>query len=226
MYGLFGRLKSIKHRNAFTEADIRSALETYDRAYYCFTIDDIEKLSGVRINRNKRNGRKQSMHIKVMNAIRDALHPKKSWINRDGRPKGSGIKAKQVYEYRQQHPEDSVTAVAKALKMSRTTVYKWWDYVPDDIRKAEYEDQYWSEESKDLEWNIHFESYGNRYEDDQPAYEAFLKQRKAVIPPEKLKFKEDREEEKRLEEDYIQQQNASAEDEAVYLNSIQKRKKS
>lgn len=225
MYSLFGRLKSIEHRNAFTEADIRSALETYDRAYYCFTIDDIEKLSGVRINRNKRNGRKRAEHVKIMNFVRDEINKNVNWREGNGRPKGSGIKAKQVYEYRQQHPEDSVTAVAKALGISRPTVYKWWDYVPDDIRKAEYEDQYWSEESKDLEWNIHFESYGNRYEDDQPAYEAFLKQRKAVIPPEKLRFKEDREEAKRLGADYIQQQNASAEDEAAYLKQHPEAKK-
>lgn len=32
-----------------------------------------------------------------------------------------------VAAYRAEHPEASVTEVARALNISRTTVYKWWD---------------------------------------------------------------------------------------------------
>ena len=149
MHGLFGRLKDIKHRNIFTEADIRSALEAYDRAYYCFTITDIEKLSGIRIERNKRNGRKRVEHVKIMNFVRDEINKNVNWRDGNGRkPKGDI-----VYEYRQQHPEDSVTAVAKALGISRPTVYKWWDYVPASLPISNDEKGLKTENTKILTWD-------------------------------------------------------------------------
>ena len=46
---------------------------------------------------------------------------------RDGRPKGSGTAAQRVAAYRAEHPDSTVTAVARALNLSRTTVYKWWE---------------------------------------------------------------------------------------------------
>ena len=50
----FDDLQMVKHENALTEEDIRSALEAYDKEYYNFTISDIEALTDVRIERNKR----------------------------------------------------------------------------------------------------------------------------------------------------------------------------
>ena len=47
--------------------------------------------------------------------------------NPEGRPAGSGTAQVKVAAYRAEHPEASVTEVAKALQISRTTVYKWWD---------------------------------------------------------------------------------------------------
>ena len=41
--------------SALTEEDIRSPLEAYDKEYYNYTISDIEALTDVRIERNKRN---------------------------------------------------------------------------------------------------------------------------------------------------------------------------
>lgn len=135
MHLLFGQLKNIQHRNVFTEADVLSALEAYDRAYYCFTIDDIEKLSGLRIHRNKRNGRKRNIHLMGARAIQE-INDKADGTNwRDGN--GRKPKNKLVYKYRIQHPKDSVTAVAKALGISRPTVYKWWDYIPPTTIKEE-----------------------------------------------------------------------------------------
>ncbi len=39
------------------EEDIESALEVYSKEYYNFKISDIEYLTDIRIERNKRNGR-------------------------------------------------------------------------------------------------------------------------------------------------------------------------
>ena len=52
-------MQTVKHENILTEDAIRSALEAYDKEYYNFTIADIEALTDVRVEKNKRNGRKQ-----------------------------------------------------------------------------------------------------------------------------------------------------------------------
>ena len=67
MQEMFEELKTISHENPFTQEDVSSAMECYSKDYYNFTIDDIELLSGVRIEKNKRNGRKQADHIRLMN---------------------------------------------------------------------------------------------------------------------------------------------------------------
>ena len=53
------------------EGDMEAPLEMYSREYYNFKIDDIEKLTDVRIERNKRNGQKQADHLEEARAIRD-----------------------------------------------------------------------------------------------------------------------------------------------------------
>lgn len=63
MIEVFDYLANIEHSNLLTEEDLNSALEVYDRAYYNFTIEDIEKLTDIRIERNKRNYRPQEVHL-------------------------------------------------------------------------------------------------------------------------------------------------------------------
>lgn len=121
MREIFDILKTFEHDNPMTEYDIESALEAYDKAYYNFTIADIEKLTDVRIDRNKRNGRKQEQHIKIMNAVREVTHPEGSWRNKEGRPS----KEQLVKDYIENHPQANPTEVARALKISRPTVYKY-----------------------------------------------------------------------------------------------------
>ena len=125
MYDKFDELSQIEHSNPLTEEDIKSALETYDRQYYNFTIHDIEKLTDIRIDRNKRNYRKQKQHILVMNAIRDVIYPEGEWRNKEGRPKGSGTKEDLVREYIENNPNDNPTEIARNLGISRPTVYKY-----------------------------------------------------------------------------------------------------
>ena len=124
MRKIFGELKEIEHSNELTEEDINSALETYDRGFYNFTIDDIEKLTDIRIERNKRNYRTQKQHIEVMNFIRDNItHKDKDWRNKEGRPSKENL----VKEYIAENSNDNPTDIARALGISRTTVYKYLD---------------------------------------------------------------------------------------------------
>ena len=121
MYKVFDELKEIEHSNPLEEADIRSALETYDRQYYNFTINDIVKLTDIPIEKNKRNHRKQEIHLKGARAIQDINDPDHKWRNTEGRPS----KEKLVKEYLKKNPEDSPTKIARNLGVSRTTVYKY-----------------------------------------------------------------------------------------------------
>ena len=121
MYEMFEELRYIPHSNELCEEDIISALEAYDRGYYNFKLDDIERLTGLRFERNKRNYRSQSNHIKVMNAIRDITYPNGEWRNTDGAPTKENL----VKEYLLEYPDLSVSEVAKNLGVSRTTVYKY-----------------------------------------------------------------------------------------------------
>ena len=99
----------------------------YSDAYSTYSIRAIEAKTKIPIERNKRNGRNQEQHMRIMSAIRDIEHPEGIWRNKEGRPKGSGTAAQKVAAYRAEHPGSTVTEVARALNISRTTVYKWWD---------------------------------------------------------------------------------------------------
>lgn len=120
-------LNSLNPDEPFTESDCDVALECYDARYKTFPIKDIEKISGIPIERNKRNGRSQSVHMRRITLLRDNDYPDGSWRNQKGRPNGSGTAKLKVTEYREKYPDASVTEVARALNISRPTVYKWWD---------------------------------------------------------------------------------------------------
>ena len=127
MYKIFDELKEIEHSNPLEEDDIKSALETYDRQYYNFTIDDIVKLTDIPIEKNKRNYQSQKDHLEIARAIRDVKmkQQKKVWWNEEGRPKGSGTKEDLVKEYLVENPDSTPTEIARNLNISRTTVYKY-----------------------------------------------------------------------------------------------------
>lgn len=112
--------------NEFTEQDVYDAFTYFDDSYATYSIRAIEARTQIKIERNKRNGRKQKDHVVVMNKMKEV----KKLLGEEvceGRPKGSGTAEQKVAAYRLEHPEASVTEVARALNISRPTVYKWWD---------------------------------------------------------------------------------------------------
>ena len=116
-------LQGIEYKNALTEADIKSAMEAYNKEYFNFTIRDIEALTDVRIHRNKRNGRKQAVHLERARAVEMIDYPNYEWRNKDGRP----TKQEEIKLYKAEHPEATPTEAARDLGVSRTTIYRWWD---------------------------------------------------------------------------------------------------
>lgn len=107
-----------------TKKDVRDALTAYRAGMVTYPIDEIVERTAIKIEKNKRNGRKQSVHIEYMNRIREFKVEMGECTN-GGRPKGSGTKADAIRAYAAEHPEASQRAIAKALCVSPTTVNKW-----------------------------------------------------------------------------------------------------
>ena len=128
MLFVFEYLSKIKHTNPLTKDDIKSAMEAYDREYFNFTIKDIEKLTNVRIDRNRRNYRSQKEHLEEARMLRDLRMKRKGrkWDDTNGRPKGSGSKEKIVIDYLKENPTVTNKAkIARELGINRSTVYKY-----------------------------------------------------------------------------------------------------
>ena len=93
---------------------IEDHLEKADDLYFyhaekikTWTVGYIEKLSGLLIPRNKRNGRTQKAHLDILHRAASKEHEVKAW--------------------RKNHPEGKQTDCAEELGISRKTVAKWWN---------------------------------------------------------------------------------------------------
>ena len=122
-FSLVPFLNAINPEEPFTEADCLSALECFDKRYCTFPIDDIVKISGIPIEKNKRNGRKQAVHVKYMNNQR-AFKVEMGECTNGGRPP----KEENVLKYLEDNPEErNVSKIARACGVSRNTVYKYME---------------------------------------------------------------------------------------------------
>jgi len=125
MQAAFKVLKNVEHGNELTQVDVESALEAYSKEYYNFTIDDIEHLTAIRIERNKRNGRKRKQHLELARGIREVKGRMGEDVSGGGRPSVAAV----VREYRQQHPDARKSECIRDTGLSKKTVYKWWNFV-------------------------------------------------------------------------------------------------
>jgi len=137
MYAAYEELRKIEYKNPLTEEDIRSALETYDKEYYNFTIADIEMLTDIRIERNKRNYQKQKDHLEEARAIRDIRMKRqnKDWRDGNGRPSAEST----VIEYIREHPEAKKAEVIRGTGLSKPTVYKYYEAAKEAAANGERE---------------------------------------------------------------------------------------
>lgn len=128
-YEFMSTFNEMSKEEPFTKSDVKSALECFDERYITFPIDDISKLSGISIQKNKRNGRKQSLHLKLARANRDILCEecgKADWREGNGRPKGSGTKQFIVEQWQENHPRGTKADCIRETQLSKPTVYRWW----------------------------------------------------------------------------------------------------
>lgn len=107
----------------FTEDDVLHALEAYSDSYITYPIDTIVVRTGIPIGKNRRNGRKQADHIKLMNFIREEVNGNKNWRKGNGRPTAE----RTVLKWRQGHPDGSKKECKDATGLSYPTIRKWWN---------------------------------------------------------------------------------------------------
>lgn len=129
-------LLTVDDDNHLTEYDVLCALRTYherSEGAYRRRIEYVTNKTGIPLERNKRNGQKQEWHL-------EDIRSKKVNMKRRGQPfknpEGRPAAEQKVVAYRDEHPDASVTEVARALGLSRTTVYKWWDSLDEGQEKT------------------------------------------------------------------------------------------
>ena len=108
--------------NHFDEADVQNALEAFESRWIKYPRDIIEYRCGFQLPHNRRNGRKQAEHIKLMNFVRDELNGNKDWR------KGNGRKSKRldVIKWQTLNPNGTKADCIRATGMDRKTVSKYW----------------------------------------------------------------------------------------------------
>lgn len=129
--------------NPFTDDDVMDAMRAYDEGYNTWPLRVIRSTTGIAIEKNKRNGRTQRDHVRVMNTLRDHItHPDGIWREGNGRKKGSKVSVEDsrcatlVFEWRKSNPESrNKSKCARETGLSRPTVHKWWNCIGMEVKE-------------------------------------------------------------------------------------------
>ena len=111
--------------NHFTEKDVIDALQSFeDKGLVTYPVTSISNRSGIHIEKNKRNYRKQKDHIKIMNFFRDEINKNTTWnkIGNGRKPKKDIVK-----QWRKENPKGKKADCIRDTGLTKPTVYKWWD---------------------------------------------------------------------------------------------------
>lgn len=115
--------RTTKPGNNFTIKDVQAAADFYDTRFAKMSRKHIEERTKITIPPARRNGRPQKLHVKLMSATRDVLHPDGSWREGNGRPDKKDI----VKEWRAANPYGGKADCIRETGLAKMTVYKWWD---------------------------------------------------------------------------------------------------
>lgn len=123
-FGLLDHMESLTNDedNHFTTGDVLGALEAFNEKWITYPRNSVEFKSGIRIKANKRNGRKQKDHIKLMNYVRDEINQNTDWREGNGRKPKKDI----VEEWLLRNPDGTKADCIRETGLSKPTVYKWW----------------------------------------------------------------------------------------------------
>ena len=124
VYELQPRLSAL-HREPFTIADCKAALEVYDKDDTVkWTRKNISRLTNIEMVAQKRNWQKQKEHLEEARTIRDIRMKRKDtvWYNKNGAPTKQVI----VEQWKLDNPNGTKYQCIKETGISKPTVYKWW----------------------------------------------------------------------------------------------------
>lgn len=107
--------------NRFTKRDVLDAMNMYQENYVTYSRAEVERVSGISVPPNKRNGRKQATHLKIARFTLETMNE-----DRGKALQGRPDKAKIVEEWRESHPLGTKADCERDTGMSRHTVLKWW----------------------------------------------------------------------------------------------------
>ena len=130
-----------KADNHFTEADVLDALDAFDRGMLTYPRNSVEYRAGFSLPVNKRNGRKQADHIKLMNFVRDEINHNTNWRAGNGRkPKKEAVR-----EWRSAHPNGTKAECNRETGIDPKTIRKWWLTSEEmvELEMKEYNEQNW-----------------------------------------------------------------------------------
>ena len=141
--------------NHFTEVDVIEALEAFEDKFISYPKASIRYKANIpfepSVKRREKGKRlKQEVHLKMARSSL-AIRNEENGKPLQGRPQGSknkdNPKKKEILDYIKEHPEATVTEVAREVGASRTTVYK---YLEDKrYKRMTNEEEY--EKYKDIE---------------------------------------------------------------------------
>ena len=120
-FGLIERFN--KDESPFTKEDVLAALEGYDSAWFTYPVEKMANRSDVPLEKTKRNGRKQDVHLERARAVQMIDYPNREWINKEGAPTKKSI----VQKWKSDHPEGKKADCIRDTGLDKKTVYKWWN---------------------------------------------------------------------------------------------------
>ena len=94
----------------------------YNDNYITFPIDTITQLTALPIEKNKRNYRKQEVHLKIIRSNK-AILKEEGLMKQEGRP----TKEAAVKEWRRLNSKGTKADCIRETQISKKTVYKYWE---------------------------------------------------------------------------------------------------
>lgn len=108
--------------NRFTKKDVMAALNFYQDSYTYYPRSEVERVSGISVPPNKRNGRKQDKHLQLARGIREIKMNMGEKVSGGGRPTAKD----QVIAWRKENPDGRKADCIRETGLDKKTVYRWW----------------------------------------------------------------------------------------------------
>ena len=113
--------KSYEEDNHWKISDVKSALACYKNGKLReLSIEAIVSYTGLPIERNKRNGHSQKVHLEIARSTKKIIKESEGLI--EGRPSKKFV----VENWKKDHPNGTKADCIRDTGLSKPTVYKWW----------------------------------------------------------------------------------------------------